>query len=66
MADDVSMELLLDRRQMAALNHVLGETGTDARTVMQARLEGLYRQYVPAQERVRINESIEAQRLQAE
>lgn len=42
------------------------ESGTDTQTVMQARLEELYRQYVPAQERTDINCTIEGERLAAE
>ena len=49
MADDVSLELWMDRRRLTALERVLKERGTDTQTVMQARLDELYRQYVPAQ-----------------
>jgi hypothetical protein len=66
MADDISLELWIDRRRIDALERVLNESGTDTQTVMQARLEELYTQYVPAQERTQINECIEAERLAAE
>lgn len=49
MADDNSIELWMDRRRLAALERVLNESGTDTQTVMQARLDELYAQYVPAQ-----------------
>ena len=66
MADDVSLELWMDRRRLAALERVLKESGTDTQAVMQARFDELYRQYVPAQERTAINERIEGERLAAE
>ena len=66
MADDISVELWMDRRKLAALERVLKESGTDAQTVMQARFDELYRQYVPVQERIDISNSIESERLEAE
>ena len=66
MADDNSIELWMDRRRLAALERVLNESGTDTQTVMQARLDELYAQYVPAQERTEINMAIEAERIAAE
>jgi hypothetical protein len=66
MADDVSIELWMDRRRMEALERVMKESGTDAQTVMQARFDELYRQYVPVQERTEINNAIEGERLAAE
>lgn len=66
MADDNSIELWMDRRRLAALERVLNESGTDTQTVMQARLDELYAQYVPAQERTEINMAIEAERFAAE
>ncbi len=66
MPDDVSIELWMDRRKLAALECVMNDSGTDTQTVMQARLEELYRQYVPAQERTDINNTIEGERLAAE
>ncbi|MDD3227783.1 MAG: hypothetical protein PHE09_01075 [Oscillospiraceae bacterium] len=66
MADDISLELWMDRRRLAALERVMTESGTDVQTVMQARFDELYRQYVPAQERTDINNAIEAERLAAE
>lgn len=66
MADDISLELWMDRRRLTALERVMQESGTDVQTVMQARFDELYHQYVPAQERTDINNSIEAERLAAE
>lgn len=66
MAGVVSLELWLHEYKMEALERVLKESGTDTQTVMQARLEELYRQYVPAQERTDINNTIEGERLTAE
>lgn len=66
MADDVSIELWLDRRELSALERILHESGADTQTVMQARLKELYAKYVPAQERTQINERIEAERLAEE
>ncbi len=66
MADDVSIELWMDRRRLAALERVMRESGTDTQTVMQARFDALYRQYVPMQERTDINNTIEGERLAAE
>ena len=58
MADDVSLELWMDKRRLAALERVMNESGTDTQTVMQARFDELYRQYVPAQERTDINNAL--------
>jgi hypothetical protein len=66
MADDISIELWMDRRRLAALERVLQESGTATQTVMQARFDELYRQYVPVQERTDINNAIEGERLAAE
>lgn len=66
MADDVSIELWLDRRELSALERVLAESGTNTQTVMQARLKELYTQYVTSQERIQINECIEGERLAEE
>jgi hypothetical protein len=66
MADDVAIELWMDRRRLAVLERVMNESGTDTQTVMQARFDELYRQYVPTQERIDINNAIEGERLAAE
>ena len=66
MADDISIELWMDRRRLAALERVLNDSKTDTQTVMQARFDELYRQYVPAHERTEINNAIEGERLAAE
>ena len=66
MADCVSIDLWMERRKLAALERILRESGTDTQTVMQARFEELYRQYVPSQERTAINMKLEAERLAEE
>jgi hypothetical protein len=66
MAGDESLKLWLHQYKLKALERVLKESGTDVQTVMQARLEELYRQYVSAQERTDINNTIEGERLAAE
>lgn len=66
MADDVSIELWMDRRRLAVLEHVMRESETDVQTVMQARFDELFQQYVPAQERTDINNDIEGERLAEE
>jgi hypothetical protein len=63
MADDVSLEPWMDKRRLAALERVMNESSTDTQTVMQARFDELYRQYVPEQERTDINNTIEGERL---
>lgn len=66
MSGDEALELWLHEYKLDALGRVLTEHGTDTRTVLQAHLEELYRQYVPAQERVDINNRIEGERLAEE
>lgn len=63
---DTSIELSLNRHQYNALERILTERSTNIETVMQARLIELYRQTVPEQERVDINNQIESERLAAE
>lgn len=63
MSGDVSLELWRHEYKMTALNRALEESGTDTQTVMQAHMEYLYHQYVPAQERTNINNRIEGERL---
>lgn len=63
---DTSIELWMNRHQYDALERILTERGTNIETVMQARLIELYRQTVPEQERVDINNQIESERLVAE
>lgn len=58
-----SIELWMDQHQYKALERILTECGTNVETVMQARLMEFYRQTVPEQERVDINNRIEAARL---
>ena len=66
MRGDESLALWLYGYKLDALERVLTESGTNTQTVMQARLEELYRQYVPVQDRIQINERIEVERLAAE
>lgn len=66
MRGDEALELWLNGYKLDALSRALNESGTDTQTVMQARLEELYSQYVPVQERININERIEAERLAEE
>jgi len=61
---DKLIVLSMNLHQYDALERILTEQGTN--TVMQARLMELYRQTVPEQERVDINNQIESERLAAE
>ncbi len=61
---ETSIELRINRHQYDALERILTESGI--KTVMQARLIELYRQTVPEQERVDIDNQIESERLAAE
>ncbi|NCB42241.1 MAG: hypothetical protein EOM59_06435 [Clostridia bacterium] len=63
---DKSIELWMNRHQYDALERILTERGTNIETVMQARLMELYRQTVPEQERVEINNKMEVELLAAE
>ncbi len=63
---DTSIVLWINRHQHDALEHILTERGTNIETVMQAQLIELYRQTVPEQERVDINNQIESERLAEE
>ncbi len=63
---DVSIDLIINRHQYDALERIMTERGTNIETVMQARLVEIYRQTVPEQERVDINNQIESERLAAE
>jgi hypothetical protein len=66
MEKELKVELFLHEDKMNALNRVLNSHGTDAQTVMQARFEALYRQYVSTQEQIEINCGIVGRRLAAE
>lgn len=66
MSGDESLVLWLHEYKSAALERALKRHGTDTQTVMQVRLNELYQQYVPAQERTDINNTIETERLAAE
>jgi hypothetical protein len=66
MRGDESLALWLYGYKLDALERVLTESGKNTQTVMQARLEELYRQYVPVRDRIQINERIEGERLAAE
>ncbi len=63
---DTSIKLWINGHQYDTLERILTERGTNIETVMQARLIDLYRQTVPEQERVDINNQIESERLAAE
>ena len=48
--DSVSIELWLDKRQLAALEQALAEDGTTVERAMQDRLNELYDQRVPLEQ----------------
>lgn len=64
--DDRSIELWLNKYQYTALSDILYEKGTDIKAVMQEKLTELYIQMVPEQERIEIDNRIDAERLAAE
>lgn len=55
--------LWLDEPKYEAIQRILNERGTDLETVMQARLAAYYLETVPVQERIQINQAMEAARL---
>jgi hypothetical protein len=63
---DESIELWLNKYQYTALSDILYENGTDIKAVMQEKLVELYIQTVPKQERIEIENRINAERLAAE
>jgi hypothetical protein len=63
---DTSIELRINRHQYDALECILTMRGTNTETVIQEQLMELYRQTVPEQERVNIDNQIESERLAAE
>ena len=62
----IEISLWLEQPRYDAIQRALKESDTDLENVMQGRLEEFYRQIVPGQERQRIDEAIEADRLAAE
>lgn len=64
--NSVDVTLWLEQPCYDALQRILQESGTDLKKVMQARLEELYQQTVPALERAKINLHMEAVRLAEE
>ena len=53
--DSVSIELWLDKRQLAALEQALTEDGTTVERTMQEQLNELYAQRVPLEQQEKIN-----------
>lgn len=62
----IEISLWLEQPRYDAIQRALKESDTDLENVMQGRLEEFYRQIVPGQERQRIDEAIETDRLAAE
>ena len=62
----IEISLWLEQPRYDAIQRALKESDTDLENVMQGRLEEFYRQIVPGQERQRIDEAIEMDRLAAE
>lgn len=62
----IEISLWLEQPRYDAIQRALKESDTDLENVMQGRLEEFYRQIVPGQERQKIDEAIEADRLAAE
>lgn len=60
---DISIELWLNNDKYRALANILSECGEELETVMRAKLNELYLQTVPEQERTEIDNRIEAKRL---
>ena len=61
----IEISLWLEQPRYDAIQRALKESDTDLGNVMQGRLEEFYRQIVPRQERQRIDEAIETDRLAA-
>ena len=57
--DSVSIELWLDKRQLAALEQALAEDGTTVDRIMQERLDELYAQRVPPEQQEKIQQELE-------
>ena len=54
--DSVSIELWLDKRQLAALEQALAEDGTTVDRIMQERLDELFAQRVPPEQQEKIQQ----------
>ena len=64
--DSVSIELWLDKRQLAALEQALAEDGTTVERAMQDRLNELYDQRVPLEQREKIRQALDAEQLESQ
>ena len=62
--DSVSIELWLDKRQLAALEQALAEDGTTVDRIMQERLDELYAQRVPPEQQEKIQQELDAEQLE--
>ena len=62
--DSVSIELWLDKRQLAALEQALTEDGTTVERTMQEQLNELYAQRVPLEQQEKIQQALDAERLE--
>ena len=64
--DSVSIELWLDKRQLAALEQALTEDGTTVERTMQEQLNELYAQRVPLEQQEKIQQALDAERLESQ
>lgn len=64
--DAVSIELRMDKRQLAALKQALAEDGTTVERAMQDRLNELYDQRVPPEQREMLQQVLDAERLESQ
>lgn len=64
--DSVSIELWLDKRQLAALEQALAEDGTTVDRIMQERLDELYAQRVPPEQQEKIQQELDAEQLESQ
>lgn len=64
--DSVSIELWLDKRQLAALEQALTEDGTTVERIMQEQLNEPYAQRVPLEQQEKIQQALDAERLESQ
>lgn len=64
--DSVSIELWLDKRQLAALEQALAEDGTTVDRIMQERLDELFAQRVPPEQQEKIQQELDAEQLESQ
>lgn len=64
--DSVSIELWLDKRQLAALEQTLTEDGTTVERTMQEQLNELYAQRVPPEQQEKIQQELDAEQLESQ